>query len=292
MEKKDGNPKDYQGITKWRTFSTIPLTVVAEVGAAFGEGASKYGRHNYRVAGATASVYIDGALGHIMQWWEGEDNDPVTTLSHLSKAIANLIIIRDSMIQGTLKDDRPPKANLDPFREQLQASVDYIIKQWPDPVEPHTEINSRSDLTEDTQTKAAKLNQIIMSAESSKSLMQTIAEIECDGESHLMSAFVPGKIGDFQKMKRYPCGGIVKGSDKPTLVGEKPAETVLQAKEHVNGGFAFCESPERLQPHETCAQVSPGATFDPSAERRKVLERALERATDALNKFGKSLNEL
>ena len=277
---KDGNPKDALGVTKWRTFSTIPMTVMCEVGAAFTEGAHKYGRHNYRYAGATASIYIDGAIGHIMQWWEGEDNDPVTTLSHLSKAIANLVIIRDSMIQGTLKDDRPPKANLDPFREQLQASVDYIIKQWPDPVEPHTEINSGSGLTEDVQTKAAKLNQIIMSTESSKSLMETIAEIECGGESHLMRELVPGKIGDFQKMKRYPCGGIVKGSDNPILPGEKPCETVLQ------------KPIEPLKATETAAQVSPGATFDPSAERRKVLERALERATDALNKFGKSLNEL
>lgn len=261
---KESNPKDAIGVGKWRTFTTIPMTVMCEVGAAFTEGAHKYGRHNYRYAGATASIYIDGAIGHIMQWWEGEDNDPVTTLSHLSKAIANLVIIRDSMIQGTLKDDRPPKANLDPFRDELQASVDHIVKKWPDPVEPHTEINRASDLkTEvqikaaEVQIKAAKLNQIILSSDSSKSLMDAIAKMECEGEKGIVREMRPAKLGDFQTMKRYPCRGF-----------------------------------EPLKATETAAQVSPEETFDPAAERRKVFERALERATEALDKFALSVKDL
>ncbi|SVD92517.1 uncharacterized protein METZ01_LOCUS445371, partial [marine metagenome] len=29
------------------------------------EGAIKYGRHNYRIAGVRASVYIDATIGHL-----------------------------------------------------------------------------------------------------------------------------------------------------------------------------------------------------------------------------------
>lgn len=136
------NPKDPIGVRKWRTFTTIPMTVMSEVGAAFLEGHMKgYGRHNYRVAGATASVYIDAAMGHIMQWWEGEDIDDVSRINHLSKAIACLVIVRDCDIQGMLNDDRPPKANLDKVRADLQAAVDHMFANWPNAVVPYTEKN-------------------------------------------------------------------------------------------------------------------------------------------------------
>ena len=213
---KDGNPKDALGVTKWRTFSTIPMTVLCEVGAAFTEGAHKYGRHNYRYAGATASIYIDGAIGHIMQWWEGEDNDPVTTISHLSKAIANLVIIRDSMIQGTLKDDRPPKANLDPFRSELQASVDHIMKQWPDPVAPYTEQNQNlrgvtKVVIADTDALNKILNALDYENENTRAVLSDIS-----------------KLGKFQHVKTFPNGGVVGQGDGPAfVVGERPDDTVL-----------------------------------------------------------------
>lgn len=136
------DPKAPIGVRKWRNFTTLPMGVLAEVGAAFLEGHLKgYRRHNYRVTGATASVYIDAALGHIIQWWEGEELDPLVKLNHLVKAIACLMIVRDSQMQGLLDDDRPPKANLDELRDHLQEAVDHMFSQWPDPVEPFTELN-------------------------------------------------------------------------------------------------------------------------------------------------------
>ena len=56
---KETNPKDAVGIRKWRNFATVSMTVMAEVGVAMMEGARKYGRHNYRVSGVRASVYVD-----------------------------------------------------------------------------------------------------------------------------------------------------------------------------------------------------------------------------------------
>ena len=62
--KKDTNPKDAIGIKK-PCLTTIPFPVLYEVGAAMLEGACKYRRHNYRVAGVRASVYVEAAFRHL-----------------------------------------------------------------------------------------------------------------------------------------------------------------------------------------------------------------------------------
>lgn len=138
LTSKDTNPKDAVGIKKWRQFTTIPLTVMAELGVAMLEGARKYGKHNYRVAGVRASVYVDAAMGHIMQWWEGENTDADSGLSHITKAIASLTVLRDAMIQDKLVDDRPPPANLGRTRQSLQDVVDDMFERHPDPKKPYT----------------------------------------------------------------------------------------------------------------------------------------------------------
>ncbi|UVK47730.1 hypothetical protein BPNPMPFG_002496 [Mesorhizobium sp. AR07] len=144
---KPSNPKDSVGIRKWRQYATVPATVIAELGVAMLEGAVKYGRHNYRVAGVRASVYVDAAKGHIDQWWEGEDCDPDVPgqrLSHIVKAIASLVVLRDAEIQKMLTDDRPPKANLDRVRLDMQATVEAILDRYPEPKDAFTEIGVRN----------------------------------------------------------------------------------------------------------------------------------------------------
>jgi hypothetical protein len=138
LTSKDTNPKDAVGIRKWRQFTTVPLTVLAEIGVAMMEGARKYGRHNYRIAGVRASVYIDAAIGHLAQYWEGEDIDPDSGLSHVTKAIASLVVLRDAMIEEKLVDDRPPRANLDKVRKELQKVIDDMFTKYPEPVKAYT----------------------------------------------------------------------------------------------------------------------------------------------------------
>ena len=126
MDVKDTNPKDTIGVRKV-PFSTIPAAVMAEVGLAMLEGAAKYGRHNYRVAGVRASVYYDAALRHLTAWWESEDVDPDSGLSHVTKAIAGLVVLRDAMMNGMMTDDRPPaidKAWLASFNETAANILD------------------------------------------------------------------------------------------------------------------------------------------------------------------------
>ena len=129
---KNTNPKDNAGSHKWRQYATLPITVLWEVGVAMLEGSLKYGRHNYRAFGARASVYYDAAKGHIDQWWEGEDIDPDSGIHHLSKAIASLVVLRDSQMFGRCVDDRPPSSDVSKVRTNLQAVVDVLFGKYPE----------------------------------------------------------------------------------------------------------------------------------------------------------------
>jgi hypothetical protein len=140
VEVKDPyNPKDAVGVRKWRQYTTIPTTVIWGLGVAMLEGARKYGRHNYRAAPVRASIYVDAAKGHIDQYWEGEDVDKDSKLHHVLKAIASLAVLYDAIETGHCIDDRPPKIDLDAFREKMQAAVDDIFERHPEAQPAFTE---------------------------------------------------------------------------------------------------------------------------------------------------------
>ena len=137
---KDTNPKDAVGIKKV-PFSVLPAPVLGEVGLALLEGARKYGRHNYRVAGIRYSVYYDAAIRHLGAWWEGEDIDPDSGLSHITKAIAGLVVLRDAMMSGMVSDDRPPIVHSD-WVQDMNDKASEIIGRYPDPKEPFTRFSA------------------------------------------------------------------------------------------------------------------------------------------------------
>lgn len=138
---KDTNPKDAIGVRK-PPFSTLSGQVMAEVGTAMMEGARKYGRHNYRVAGVRASVYYDAALRHLVSWFEGEDTDPDSGMSHVTKAIAGLMVLRDAQLNGMLTDDRPPSVQNPEWMAELTAQVESIFERYPDAVDAHVKNSS------------------------------------------------------------------------------------------------------------------------------------------------------
>ena len=110
------NPKDAVGFLKPPTH-VIPQHVLYEVGMGLFEGAWKYRSYNYRKISIRYSRYFDAVKRHLDDWWEGEDIDPDSKLSHITKAISCLVVLRDAMIQaehgGTpVIDDRPPKSKV------------------------------------------------------------------------------------------------------------------------------------------------------------------------------------
>jgi Domain of unknown function (DUF5664) len=137
---KPSNPKDALGIRKV-PITTVPQTVIAELGVAMLEGALKYGRHNYRAIGVKASVYIDAADRHTKSFWEGEDIDPDSKLSHVTKAIASLTVLRDAMICNNWVDDRPPRPPAH-WMKAMNDAVAALLTKYPEPVHPYTHVDN------------------------------------------------------------------------------------------------------------------------------------------------------
>jgi hypothetical protein len=141
---KDTNPKDALGVAK-APFHCVSAAVMLELGLAMMEGGRKYGTHNYRAMGVRASVYYDATMRHMMAYWEGQDIDPDSGVSHIVKAIAGLVVMRDSMLMENFEDDRPirlPKQlNIDSLNEQAKA----IIEKYPNPKMPFIEAGPKKE---------------------------------------------------------------------------------------------------------------------------------------------------
>ena len=138
--KKPSNPKDALGVKKI-PMSVVPCNVIQEMALGMFEGAVKYGRHNYRAIGVKASVYYDATMRHLMQYWEGEDIDEDSGLSHISKALSSLCVLRDAMMQNKLNDDRPIKSVNQHFTQDNNKKVEEILNKYKKVVKPYTELN-------------------------------------------------------------------------------------------------------------------------------------------------------
>jgi len=121
---KPTNPKDAIGVTK-APIHLWPNTATLYGALAFLTGALKYGRSNWRVAGVRASVYIDAAKRHLDSWFEGEDLDDETKISHLGHALACIAIIVDAKEAGKLNDDRQVKGG---YLALLKSTPDEVVR--------------------------------------------------------------------------------------------------------------------------------------------------------------------
>jgi len=122
IDQKDTNPKDMIGQTKL-SMDLVPESAVAEMSLSFLEGALKYGRFNWRSKGVRASIYYSAMRRHMSKWYNGEDEDADTHVSHLASVMACCAIIIDAKLMGKLNDDRPPKS---PVSEQINAYMEKV----------------------------------------------------------------------------------------------------------------------------------------------------------------------
>ena len=102
------NPKDVVGERK-PPLHLIPAAAEVAESVVMGLGAKKYGPFNWRRTKVKASVYVAAARRHLLQWFDGEDNDPESGASHLAHARACLGILLDAIVTGHVVDDRPPR---------------------------------------------------------------------------------------------------------------------------------------------------------------------------------------
>lgn len=99
------NPKDALGSNK------VPMHLWPQTATVWGamgmlDGATKYGRSNWRATGVRASIYNDAIIRHLSAWFEGEDIDPDSGLPHMAHLLASAAIIVDAIAAGKFRDDR------------------------------------------------------------------------------------------------------------------------------------------------------------------------------------------
>lgn len=127
---KETNPKDRAAMLAGRVpLGVFPSTARVAGSMAMWEGACKYGRYNYRIAGVLASVYYDALERHMEAWWNGEDIDPDSDLPHLWKALACVAILIDAQACDMLTDDRPPSAPVADMLGDLKQTVRNIAER-------------------------------------------------------------------------------------------------------------------------------------------------------------------
>ena len=78
-------------------------------------------------------------MRHLMSWWEGEDIDPTSQLSHITKAISSLVVLRDAMLRGNWVDDRPPVSTAG-WVEELNAKAGELLDKFPNPIPAYTQV--------------------------------------------------------------------------------------------------------------------------------------------------------
>lgn len=122
-ETKDTNPKDAVGTTKL-DMGLIPDSALVELALAFTEGALKYGRYNWRIAGVRASIYNAAIHRHLAKWWSGEDHDATTRIKHLGSVMACCAILIDAEQVNLLTDDRPPRNEC--LSRQIDAAETHV----------------------------------------------------------------------------------------------------------------------------------------------------------------------
>lgn len=133
---KDTNPKDAIGSTKI-DLGLVPDTLLVYAALGFTEGALKYGRYNWRIAGVRASIYRAALQRHLVKWWNGEEADPVTGVPHLASALCCIGILIDSSQVGNLNDDRPPSiAGIGQWVDEIEKDVAHL-KQLHADKSPH-----------------------------------------------------------------------------------------------------------------------------------------------------------
>lgn len=117
------NPKDRVGVRKPPLHLIPPAAEILE-SAVMALGAKKYGAFNWRTANVKASVYVAAARRHLVQWFDGQDDDAESGVSHLAHARACLGILLDALATGHLVDDRPSPGASAELIEQLTAPAE------------------------------------------------------------------------------------------------------------------------------------------------------------------------
>jgi hypothetical protein len=102
----------------------LPFDALDEVAKVYNFGAVKYAERNWD-AGMEWHRYFRAALSHLWKWWQGEDRDHESGLSHLTHATFNVLALLTYELRKIGKDDRPHRpSGLNPrFEDKLRHEL-------------------------------------------------------------------------------------------------------------------------------------------------------------------------
>jgi hypothetical protein len=89
-------------------FDLIPARPLWELATLYGRGAQKYAERNWE-SGYEFHLSFSAAMRHAWSWWNGEDRDPETGVSHLVNAAWHLLNLVQLQITHPEHDDRPQR---------------------------------------------------------------------------------------------------------------------------------------------------------------------------------------
>lgn len=87
------------------SYSDLPPFALEQVAKAFNYGSRKYSKFNYR-EGMEYLRYYDACFRHLQEWIKGKDIDESGN-THLSHAVASLLMLMENINLSTGVDDRP-----------------------------------------------------------------------------------------------------------------------------------------------------------------------------------------
>lgn len=87
----------------------VPVSAVKALANVLTLGAAKYGDRNWE-AGIEWSRCYGATLRHLLAWWDGEDRDQESGLSHLDHALAEVAFLREFEETHRELDNRPNRS--------------------------------------------------------------------------------------------------------------------------------------------------------------------------------------
>lgn len=89
----------------------IPVTALKAMARGLGYGAGIYGDRNWERGLATSRLYA-ALLRHLTAWWEREETDPESGLSHLDHVLCCAAMLEGTVTGKLGEDDRPLRAKI------------------------------------------------------------------------------------------------------------------------------------------------------------------------------------
>lgn len=115
-----------EGKLRWGLMSWPALREVVRV---LEFGAKKYAAWNW-TKGLSWSDCFNSLQRHMLAWYEGEDRDPETGLSHMAHVMCNAMFLMHFILFGTGTDDRPKELRGDKTNDERgESSTEGIDRQ-------------------------------------------------------------------------------------------------------------------------------------------------------------------